>query len=125
MRIDCDRRLRLKFYGSRITSDTGLLSCKELDDALGLTDLAGRSLSECISGRNIRHPLVELLRQFLFGRLAEYGDVNDAGRLARAPAMRTHVDRSGLDRWAALTDLSGAWLNQVHTDNPGSSSCST
>jgi hypothetical protein len=79
--VDFDRRLRLEFQGTRITSDAGLLAYRELDDALGLTDLAGAALSECRRGRNTRHLLTGLFRQSVFGRLAGYEDVNDAERL--------------------------------------------
>jgi len=139
LRVDFDRRLKLEFHGSRITSDAGLLAYRELDDALGLTDLAGAALAECRRGKNTRHLLTGLLRQSVFARLAGYEDVNDADRLAHDPAMRAVVDRHGLDRnaastsqmgrfetaWlasegnlAALTDLSGAWIDRVHARKP-------
>lgn len=142
LRVDFDRRLRLEFHGSRITSDAGLLAYRELDDALGLTELAGGALSDCRRGKNTRHLLAGLLRQSVFGRLAGYEDVNNADRLAHDPAMRAVVDRTGLDRqaastsqmgrfetgWltseanlaalAALADLSGAWIDRVHARKP-------
>ena len=139
LRVDFDRRLHLEFHGSRITSDAGLLAYRELDDALGLTDLAGGVLSDGRRGKNTRHLLTGLFRQSVFGRLAGYEDVNDADRLAHDPAMRAIVDRGGLDRaaastsqmgrfetaWltseanlAALADLSGAWIDRVHACKP-------
>jgi hypothetical protein len=135
LRVNFDRRLKLEFHGSKITSDAGLLAYRELDDVLGLTDLGGAALSDLRRGKNTRHLLTGLLRQSVYGRLAGYEDVNDAERLSRDPAMRAIVDRKGLDRraastsqmgrfeteWlatqdnlAALSDLSGAWIDRVH-----------
>jgi hypothetical protein len=139
IRVTFDRRLKLEFHGTRITSDAGLLAYRELDDALGLTATAATTLAEGRRGTNIRHRLLGLLRQAVYGRLAGYEDVNDAERLARDPAMRAIVGREGLDRpaasssqmgrfetgWlpteanlAALTDLSGAWIDRVHRRRP-------
>src|ERR671938_721380 len=139
LRVAFDRRLKLEFHGARITSDGGLLAYRELDDALGLTTMGVSALAEGRRGRNIRHRLLGLLRQAVYGRLAGYEDVNDAERLARDPAMRAIVGREGLDRpaasssemgrfeteWlatevnlAALTDLSGTWIDRVHGRRP-------
>src|ERR671911_125626 len=139
LRVTFDRRLKLEFHGARITSDGGLLVYRELDDTLGLTMAAASRLAEGQRGRNIRHRLLGLLRQAVYGRLAGYEDVNDAERLARDPAMRAIVGREGIDRpaastsemgrfeteWletetnlAALADLSGAWIDRVHERRP-------
>src|SRR5262249_59198722 len=88
LRLDFDRHLMLQFRGSVVTSDAGLLAYRELDEALGLTAMAGDSLSDARTGKNGRHALAGLLRQSGFGRPAGYEDVNDAQRPRHGPAMR-------------------------------------
>ena len=139
LRLDFDRRLALQFRGCVVTSDAGLLAYRELDDALGLTALAGEMLADTRTGKNGRHALVGLLRQSVFGRLAGYEDVNDAERLRYDPAMRWIVggkaaqgcgaSPSQMGRfetgWLAadtnlspLTDLCGDWIDLVRSRRP-------
>ena len=135
LRLDFDRRLMLQFRGSVVTSDAGLLAYRELDDAIGLSAVAGETLADTRTGKNGRHALVGLLRQSVFGRLAGYEDVNDAERLCHDPAMRWVVGDKAITgsaasasqmgrfetQWltrpenlAALTDLPGRWIDKVH-----------
>ena len=139
LRLDFDRRQMLRFRGSVITSDGGLLAYRELDDALTLTTSGGERLAETRTGKNRRHLFVGLLRQSVFGRLAGYEDVNDAERLCHDPAMRWVVgggapmgraaSASQMGRFetewlarrgnfAALADLPGHWINAVHQRRP-------
>jgi hypothetical protein len=139
LRLQFDRSVKLAFDGSAISSDGGLLLHRELDDALGLTDMAAGSLADPRTGRNDRHHLAGLLRQSLFSRLAGYEDVNDADRLCRDPVMRQIVGARAVKHGAAsasamgrfetemltqpenldaLADLPGRWIGAVHDRRP-------
>jgi hypothetical protein len=139
LRLQFDRSIKLEFRGSSISSDGGLLLYRELDDALGLTDMAAGLINDPRTGRNGRHRLPGFLRQSLFSRLAGCEDVNDADRLCRDPVMRQLVGGraikdgaasvSAMGRFetemltrpenpAALTDLSGCWIDAVHDKRP-------
>src|SRR5881227_3348491 len=139
LRVAFDRRLKLEFHGATVTSDAGLLAFRELDDALGLTEMAAEVLADTRTGRNGRHSLIAQLRQSVFGRLAGYEDVNDADRLCRDPAMRWVIGDRAITgcaasasqmgrfetKWlsrpenlAALAELPGQWIDMVHQRRP-------
>ena len=111
LRVSFDSRLKLKFVGSKVTSDAGLLAYRELDEVLGLTELGAEVLSDLRLGTNKQHGLVPLLRQSVYSRLTGYEDVNDAERLSVDPAMR-HV----VGGRAAQADKEAASTNGENSD---------
>jgi len=141
LRVGFDSRLKLKFLGSQLTTDAGLLAYRELDEALGLTEMGAEVLTDSRQGSNKQHQLLPLLRQSIYSRLAGYEDVNDAERLAVDPAMRHVVggrasqpekqaaSSSEVGRFetetlstqrnlTALMKLSGQWIDTVHQRKP-------
>ena len=141
LRVSFDSRLKLKFLGSQVTTDAGLLAYRELDEAFGLTGMASDVLTDSRQGSNKQHGLLPLLRQSIYSRLAGYEDVNDAERLCVDPAMRhvvggrasqpekqaastSEVGRfetetlSTKSNLTALMDLSGHWIDQVQQRQP-------
>ena len=58
MRLDLDRRLKLENHGSKVNSDAELLPCRELDDVVGLTEIAGGVSMHTRRRKNCRHGLV-------------------------------------------------------------------
>ena len=116
LKLQFDRRVRLDFRGATITSDARLLACRELDAALGLTETANDYIHESRTGRNVQHPLLPLLRQSVYSRLAGYEDTNDAERLAQDPAMRVTVGWQGADKQAASTNTMSRFETEVLTE---------
>ncbi len=42
LKVRFDGGIRLQFHGAKVTSDAGLVAVRELDRALGLTEVVGR-----------------------------------------------------------------------------------
>jgi hypothetical protein len=139
LRVNFDRSLKVEFHGANVTSDAGLLAFRELDEALGLTEIVGGLLADTRTGLNTRHTLLAQFRQSVYSRLAGYEDTNDAERLCLDPSIRQVVGERAKEHKAASTsqmgrfetdvltqcenlrvlmDLSGAWIDQVSRQKP-------
>jgi hypothetical protein len=96
LKVRFDRRVRLEFRGATITSDAWLLAARELDEALGLMEMATGHLTESRTGRNVQHQLVPLLRQAVYSRLAGYEDTNPPAADRAVNAGPGHARHRGL-----------------------------
>ena len=50
LRVTFARRVKLKFHGTKVTSDAGLLAYRELDNALGLIEMVDSKLVDIRKG---------------------------------------------------------------------------
>ena len=120
MKMGFDGGIKLEFHGAKVTSDSGLLAYRDLDDALGLFDSVSANFRDNRTGRNIQHALPTLLRQSIYSRLAGYEDVNDAGRLSIDPVMRAITGKKDKDKQAASANTIGRFETEILTqgNNP-------
>ncbi|MGA7927430.1 MAG: transposase [Candidatus Sulfotelmatobacter sp.] len=82
--------LKVDFEGPRVTSDSGLLLVRELDERLGLSAPIAENIMDGRRGKKMQLPLPDLLRQSIYSRLAGYEDLNDAERLSHGKIERWH-----------------------------------
>ena len=114
-RLDFDRKVKVEFHGTKVTSDAGLLAYRELDEVFGLTTMIDSELCDIRTGKNTQHGITSMLRQSIYSRLAGYEDTNDAERLALDPAMR-HVARGrAVERSAASTSVMSRFETEILT----------
>ncbi|MHC4682268.1 MAG: transposase, partial [Planctomycetota bacterium] len=115
LRLTFDRKMKLEFHGTNVTSDAGLLAYRELEEALGLMAMIHSELRDMRTGKNTQHRLVALLRQSIYSRLAGYDDTNDAERLAVDPAMRHVAGGRAVERSAASTSVMSRFETKILT----------
>jgi len=87
------RKLQVNFAGGALSSDGGLLLVREVDRRLKLTERVAKVLHDPRDPDLITHPLVDLLRQRVYGIVHGYEDLNDHERLREDVLLQSVLDR--------------------------------
>jgi hypothetical protein len=87
------RKLQVNFGGGAVSSDGGLLLLREVDRRLRLTERMAAVLHDPRDPDLITHPLLDLLRQRVYGIVQGYEDLNDHERLREDALLQSLLDR--------------------------------
>ena len=88
IRPDFDRSISIDFQGAKITSDTGFLLMREIDQRFNILSGIASQIDDPRSLRHADHAMLQLLRQRVYQVTAGYEDRNDANHLRVDPALR-------------------------------------
>jgi len=88
IRPEFDRSISIDFQGAKITSDTGFLLMREIDQRFNILGAAASQIEDPRSARQTDHSSLQLLRQRVYQVAAGYEDCNDADHLKVDPALR-------------------------------------
>jgi hypothetical protein len=96
-------RLSLDFFPSRpvdfevstapLTSDAGLLPIRQFDERIRLTEQFAAAIEDTRDPTFTDHSLLSMVRQRIFGILADYEDQNDHDALRSDPVFKLIADR--------------------------------
>ena len=93
LRPDFNRSILVDFQGAKISSDTGFLLLREMDERF---DIIG-PMSDCLEDRrspvHTRHSLTQMNRQRVYQIAAGYEDCNDADYLRIDPVLRLAIGK--------------------------------
>lgn len=73
---------------SMISSDAGLLAIRQFDERIGFTAAISEAFDDHRDQRLIAHSMLAMLRQRIYGILADYEDQNDHDALRRDPVFK-------------------------------------
>lgn len=82
------------FDGGLITSDAGALLLREVDAKFGFLDQFAACFTDHRDADCLEHPLVDLLKQRIFGICLGYEDLNDHDQLRFDPLLATAVGKT-------------------------------
>ena len=83
----------MNFQGAKLSSDTGFLLMRELDQRHNVIAPITEVLEDNRSASHTKHSLVQMLRQRVYQMAASYEDCNDADFLRVDPALRLSLGK--------------------------------
>jgi hypothetical protein len=87
------RELVWRFDGGDITSDGGALLLKKLEERTGIVQRFAACFTDYRSSTQIEHPLLDLIKQRVFGLALGYEDLNDHDELRRDPMLAVALSK--------------------------------
>jgi hypothetical protein len=87
------RAVRVEISASPLSSDAGLLPIRQFDEWIRLTQQFAAAIVDRRDPIFTQQPLLSMVRQRIFGILADYEDQNDHDTLRSNPIFKLIVDR--------------------------------
>jgi hypothetical protein len=91
IRPEFDRSIMVDFQRPKITSDTGLLLLREMDERFGILGPIESKREDTRSRVHSNHTQLQMARQRVYQIAAGYGECNEADLLRIDPALRLAV----------------------------------
>lgn len=96
--FSAERPIEVEVSQAQLTGEAGLLPIRQFDEAIRLTARFAAALSDARGGE-VLHSNLSMVRQRIYGILADYEDQNDHDTLRSDPAFKLVCDRlpNGID----------------------------
>ena len=107
------KRIEFEISAAQMTSDAGLLPIAQFDEAIGLSERFALALSDDRVAAVVSHSKLDMVRQRLYGILADYEDQNDHDALRRDPVFKLICRRSPTDQDLASQPTLSRFENAV------------
>ena len=107
------RPIKVEVSRAALSSDAGLLPVRQFDERIGLTRLFAEALKDTRDPTFTEHALLEMVRQRIYGIIADYEDQNDHDTLRSDPVFKLIADRLPEDRDLASQPTLSRFENAV------------
>ena len=96
IRPDFNWAIMIEFQGATISSDTGFILLREVDERFRIIDPMKDCLEDLRTPTHTKHSLVQMVRQRVYQIAAGYEDCNDADFLRIDPALMLAIGKDHL-----------------------------